>query len=73
MFLPAGPDKIFYGGAGRIAAGNIAKLGLKPLPAWAWAVAVVEFFGASLIALGLFTRPVAFAADGINIPYSTSE
>jgi putative oxidoreductase len=54
-------DKIFLGGAGRIATGNIAKLGL-PLPhAWAWTVAGLEFFGSILLGLGLFTRPVAVA------------
>jgi len=61
VILPGGIDKLFYGGAGRIATGNIASLGL-PLPyAWAWAVAGIEFFGAIMLGLGLFTRPVAFA------------
>jgi putative oxidoreductase len=56
-----GIDKIFYGGAGRIATGNITSLGF-PLPhAWAWAVACIEFFGAIMLALGLFTRPLAVA------------
>jgi putative oxidoreductase len=61
MFLPVGIDKMFYGGAARVAAGNITQLGLTPPLAWGWAVAIVEFFGAILLALGLFTRPVAFA------------
>jgi putative oxidoreductase len=60
-FLPAGIDKMFEGGAGRIAAGNVAKLGFTPPLAWAWTVAGLEFFGAILLALGLFTRPIAFA------------
>jgi putative oxidoreductase len=60
MFLPVGIDKMFYGGAARVAAGNITGLGLTPPLAWGWAVAVTEFFGAILLALGLFTRPVAF-------------
>jgi putative oxidoreductase len=61
MFLVGGIDKIFHGGAARIAAGNITTLGLKPPYAWAWAVTLLEFFGAILLGLGLFTRPVAFA------------
>lgn len=76
VLLPDGFDKIFLGGADRIAAGNIAKLGL-PLPhAWAWTVAGLEFFGSMLLGLGLFTRPVAVAcavmltviAFGIAVP-----
>jgi putative oxidoreductase len=61
LLLPIGIDKMFYGGAGRIAAGNIARMGLQPPLAWAWTVAGLEFFGAILLVLGLFTRPVAFA------------
>jgi putative oxidoreductase len=61
MFLSGGIDKIFHGGAARIAAGNITMLGLQPPLAWAWAVTGLEFFGAILLGLGLFTRPVAVA------------
>ena len=61
MFLPSGIDKMFLGGHARVAEGNIAALGLEPRYAWAWTVAGVEFFGALLIIVGLFTRPVAFA------------
>lgn len=61
MILPHGIDKLFYGGAQRIAAGNVLKVGLEPAIVWAWGVGGVEFFGAILLALGLFTRPVAFA------------
>jgi putative oxidoreductase len=63
MLLPGGIDKMFYGGAGRIAAGNITQLGgiFKPAIAWGWAVAAIEFFGAILLVVGLFTRPVAFS------------
>ena len=61
MFLIAGIDKVFHGGAARIAAGNITSLGLTPPDAWAWTVALLELFGAILLGLGLFTRPVAFA------------
>ena len=61
MLLPPGIDKLFYGGAARIAAGNLARLGVQPPMAWAWTVAGLEFFGGILLILGLFTRPVAFA------------
>jgi putative oxidoreductase len=61
MLLPSGIDKVFYGGAARIAAGNVLKVGLEPPLAWAWAVGGLEFFGAILLAFGLFTRPIAFA------------
>lgn len=61
ILFPGGIDKLFYGGAARIAAGSITAMGW-PLPyAWAWAVTFIEFFGAIMLALGLFTRPVAFA------------
>ena len=61
MLFPGGIDKLFYGGAARIAAGNITAMGW-PMPyAWAWAVTCIEFFGAIMLAFGLFTRPVAFA------------
>ena len=61
VLFTGGIDKMFYGGVARIATGNVASLGL-PLPyAWAWAVASIEFFGAIMLGLGLFTRPVAFA------------
>ncbi len=61
MILPSGIDKLFYGGAYRIAANNVLKVGVEPPLVWAWAVGGLEFFGVILLALGLFTRPVAFA------------
>jgi putative oxidoreductase len=61
VFLVNGIDKVFYGGAGRIATGNIASLGLPQPYAWAWVVTCIEFFGAIMLGLGLFTRPLAFA------------
>src|SRR5262249_27018643 len=62
QFLPSGYDKVFEGGAARIAGGNIKALGwFQPEMAWGWTVAGLEFGGAILLILGLFTRPVAFA------------
>lgn len=61
MFFQDGIEKLFLGGVYRIAAGNVTKLGLSHPYAWAWTVASLDFFGGILIALGLFTRPVAAA------------
>jgi putative oxidoreductase len=61
MFLPAGIDKLFMGGADHLATGNLTALGLAYPHIWGWAVAGLEFFGAILLGIGLFTRPVAFA------------
>ena len=61
VFLPSGIDKMFLGGNARIAEGNLKMLGLSYPYAWSWAVASVEFLGAILIILGLFTRGAAFA------------
>jgi putative oxidoreductase len=61
LMLVPGIDKMFYGGAARIAAGNLVRLGVQPPMVWAWTVAGLEFFGGILLILGLFTRPVAFA------------
>jgi putative oxidoreductase len=61
LLIANGIDKVFYGGAGRIATGNITNLGFPQPYAWAWVVACLEFFGAIMLALGLFTRPLAVA------------
>jgi putative oxidoreductase len=61
VLLSNGIDKVFYGGAGRIATGSITTLGFPQPYAWAWAVAYLELYGAIMLGLGLFTRPVAFA------------
>ncbi|HTI88624.1 MAG TPA: DoxX family protein [Alphaproteobacteria bacterium] len=61
LFLPIGIDKLFMGGAGRIAAGNILRVGVEPPLVWAWFVGCVEFSAAILLILGLFTRLAAFA------------
>jgi putative oxidoreductase len=61
LILPSGYEKVFHDGAARIAAGNVLKTGLQPPLFWAWVVAYLEFYGMILLALGLLTRPVAFA------------
>ena len=54
-------------GAGKIvnpfgAAGMVESLGFYPGAFWSLMLAVTEFFGGFLIALGLLTRPASFAA-----------
>jgi putative oxidoreductase len=61
LILPSGYEKVFHDGAARIAAGNVLKTGLQPPLFWAWVVAYLEFYGMILLALGLLTRPIAFA------------
>jgi putative oxidoreductase len=59
FILPSGYNKVFEGGVYRIAKGNVVKAGFSPPEFWAWWVGGLEFFGVILLALGLFTRPVA--------------
>jgi len=61
LILPSGYEKVFKDGAARIAAGNVLKTGFQPPLFWAWVVAYLEFYGMILLALGLLTRPIAFA------------
>jgi putative oxidoreductase len=61
ILLPGGIEKLFSGGVDRIATTSIPALGFPYPYAWAWAVTLIEFFGSILLALGLFTRPIAFA------------
>ena len=60
LILPSGYEKVFEHGASRIAAGNVLKTGFYPPVFWAWVVALLEFVGMILLALGLGTRVVAF-------------
>jgi putative oxidoreductase len=59
-FLPEGFHRLFHGGALELEK-SIAALGF-PFPyEWGWAVTVNESIVAALLAIGLFTRPAAFA------------
>src|SRR5438067_4520912 len=60
LILPSGYEKVFSDGASRIAAGNVLKTGFYPPMFWAWVVALLEFVGMILLALGLGTRVIAF-------------
>src|SRR4051812_26180018 len=60
LIVPSGYEKVFEHGAARIATGNVLKTGFYPPVFWAWVVALLEFVGMMLLALGLGTRLVAF-------------
>jgi len=53
--------KLFGGFAGPVAQNVLAPLGFPAPLAWAYFLGVLEFFGGALLALGLFTRPLALA------------
>jgi putative oxidoreductase len=59
-FMPVGFDRLFHDGAAELAK-PIAALGFSHPYAWGWAVTLTESIAAVLLALGLFTRPAAFA------------
>lgn len=62
--VPHGAQKLFgaFGGGGLTATGEfLASVGYAPGFLWALALGCLEFFGGLMLALGLFTRPVALA------------
>lgn len=62
ILVPHGYTKLFQGGAWHT--GGVESMGLWPPIVWSFLVAGVEFFGAIMLAVGLFTR---FAAAAIAI------
>ena len=65
MLVPHGWMKIFGGGGGvEGLAGYLGKLGLEPAYPLALYIALLELVGGILLALGLFTRPVAVLVVG---------
>lgn len=60
MLVPHGYAKLFHGGAAGLAAGYFTKWGLPAPLAWGYWIALLEFGGGILLAVGLLTRPVAF-------------
>jgi putative oxidoreductase len=58
ILVPHGYAKLFQGGVTGLA-GMMGKMGLEPAMAWAYWIGGLEFFGAIMLAIGLFTRPVA--------------
>ena len=61
LIVPGGYEKMFHGGVYRIATNNVVKVGVEPAIFCAWLTAGTEFFGTILLAIGLWTRPAAFA------------
>ena len=61
--IPHGAQKLFewFGGNRTATAGFFSKLGLEPAMPLVYLVGAVEFFGGTLIAIGLLTRPAAVA------------
>lgn len=60
--IPHGAQKLFgwFGGKGMEATvTGFSGMGFDPV--WAYAVAILEFFGGIMLAIGLLTRPVALA------------
>jgi putative oxidoreductase len=76
MLVPHGYGKLFEGGAAGLANNFFVKWGLAPPMAWAYWIAILEFAGGILLALGLLTRPVALliaiemavAVFGVHLP-----
>ena len=63
MLVPHGYAKLFQGGVANTAKG-MAAAGLEPATFLAWYIGCLEFFGGILLAIGLFTRPVAALVVG---------
>jgi putative oxidoreductase len=67
LLVPHGAQKLFgaFGGYGiEGTAGYFTSISLNPGLFWAWYIGILEFFGGILLALGLFTRPVAALITG---------
>jgi len=63
LLIPHGYAKIFGGGLeGTI--GFMDSLGLVPGVFWGWVIALLEFFGGIMLAVGFLTRPVAAMVVG---------
>lgn len=66
FFVPHGCQKLFgwFGGNIQLVARAIESMGLQSGLAWAYVIGTLEVFGGILLALGLFTRPVALLFAG---------
>lgn len=79
LLVPHGSQKLFgwFGGGGLAAtAQGFAGMGFEPGLFWATLVALLEFFGGIMLALGLLTRPVAaavavFMATAVTVHWPT--
>lgn len=59
ILVPHGAQKLFFGGAAALAGKTLTAWGLPEPLVWAYAIGMLECFGGALLALGLFTRPIA--------------
>jgi putative oxidoreductase len=59
IIMMHGYMKLFHGAAGPVAANVLTPLGFPVPIVWAYFLGILEFFGAALMAIGLFTRPIA--------------
>ena len=60
ILVPHGVQKLFFGGAASSVAGKAFAAWGFPAPlAWTYCIGALELFGGVMLALGLFTRPVA--------------
>jgi putative oxidoreductase len=59
IVMAHGYMKLFHGAAGPVAANVLTPLGFPVPIVWAYFLGILEFFGAALMAIGLFTRPIA--------------
>lgn len=60
ILVPHGVQKLFSGGAASSVAGKAFAAWAFPAPlAWTYGIGVLELFGGLMLALGLFTRPIA--------------
>ncbi len=64
LLIPHGYTKLFTAGAIDGLAGYLDSLGLAPGIFWAWVIALLEFFGGIMLAVGFLTRPVAAMVAG---------
>ncbi len=64
MLVPHGWGKLFTEGGVDRMAGGLAKLGLEPAYPLALYIALLEFLGGLMLALGLFTRVIAALVVG---------
>jgi putative oxidoreductase len=60
ILCPHGYGKLFLGLAPVVANNILAKLGFPAPLAWAYGLGILEFLGGAMLALGCFTRPLAF-------------
>ena len=64
LLIPHGYQKLFVPGAIDGTAGFMGSLGLVPGVFWAWVIALLEFVGGIMLAIGFLTRPVAAMVVG---------